>query len=320
MAKRLTDKIFSLLSRRRTIKPKDKEDLIDIIKKEIFRIQGTPNNPNWYADLNHIDTSEITDMSYLFSRKYGLNWFNGDISRWDTSNVKNMTGMFFASHFDGNISRWDVSNVTNMEAMFSGSHFNGNISNWNVGNVTNMSEMFLGSNFNKDISKWNVSNVRDMGWMFARTQFNKDISNWNVSNVENIKYMFKLSDFNKDISNWNIKNLKTATGMFLSSKFNKDIGNWPQNIKDQTALKNISVSDKYPKLPDEIKHPETVANIVSYITNNPNSKKITKQQVKEILKKFFSSNENEKKFFEKIEQNKKETKSKNKKNFSDIDI
>ena len=82
-------------------KPKTKEELIEAIKKEIFEVQGTKDNPNWNADLNCIDTSNITDMSYLFSKnsfyaeEYGLEKFNGNISKWNTNNVKNMYSMFF---------------------------------------------------------------------------------------------------------------------------------------------------------------------------------------------------------------------------------
>ena len=45
--------------------------------------------------------------------------------------------------FNGNISNWDVSNVKNMLSMFSGCiRFNIDISSWNVSNVTNMYGMF----------------------------------------------------------------------------------------------------------------------------------------------------------------------------------
>jgi surface protein len=46
------------------------------------------------------------------------------------------------SQFNGDISKWDVSNVTNMEHMFAGSTFNNDISNWDVSNVEGFNGMF----------------------------------------------------------------------------------------------------------------------------------------------------------------------------------
>ena len=104
--------------------PKTKDELKDIIKQ---RIESEGNE----CDLNDIDTSNITDMSYLFE----FSDFTGDISRWNVSNVTTMEGVFSFSKFDGDISNWDVSNVTNMASMFFDSDFNGDISKWNVSNV-----------------------------------------------------------------------------------------------------------------------------------------------------------------------------------------
>ena len=42
------------------------------------------------CDLNDLDISKVTDMSYLF---FGLD-FEGDISKWDVSHVTNMDSMF----------------------------------------------------------------------------------------------------------------------------------------------------------------------------------------------------------------------------------
>ena len=101
--------------------PNTKKELIDIIEDRISK-----EGPN--CDLNDIDVSKITDMSYLFYTSE----FNGDISKWDTSKVRNMSVMFGWSKFDKDISKWDVSNVDDMEGMFAWSKFNQDISRWSI--------------------------------------------------------------------------------------------------------------------------------------------------------------------------------------------
>ena len=102
--------------------PKDKEELKELIDK---LIDERGNN----ADLNDIDTSDITDMSKIFYKSE----FDGDISNWDVSNVTNMYKMFTSSNFtgkNGDISNWDVSNVENTFAMFSFSPIRQNPPKW----------------------------------------------------------------------------------------------------------------------------------------------------------------------------------------------
>ena len=141
--------------------PKDRDELKSLIEK-LIKERGNE------ADLNDIDISKITDMSWIFSGgATGIaSEFNGDISFWDVSNVTNMHSMFCNSKFNQDISSWDVSNVTNMGQMFCNSKFNQDISAWDVSNVTDMINMFRNSDFNQDISSWDVSNVKDMGSMF----------------------------------------------------------------------------------------------------------------------------------------------------------
>ena len=194
------------------------------------------------ADLNFLDVSNVKDMGYMF---YGTN-FNGDISKWNVSNVTNMEGMFReCKNFNGDISKWNVSNVTNMRSMFyECTNFNGNIYKWNVSNVTNMSYMFSGCrSFNGYISKWNVSNVTNMESMFEEcTNFralrwsNGDISKWNVSNVTNMENMFReCKNFNGDISKWNVSNVTNMRGMFVECRsFNGDISKW--NVSNVTNM------------------------------------------------------------------------------------
>lgn len=139
--------------------PKIKDELREII---FNRMKKEGNK----CDLNDIDVSNITDMSYLFSnldengmhisrniisgrriRKNNISEFNGDISGWDVSNVKDMSFMFcYAESFDGDISEWDVSKVEDMSYMFYyAKSFKGDISKWNVSNVKQMTYMFYGA-------------------------------------------------------------------------------------------------------------------------------------------------------------------------------
>lgn len=67
-------------------------------------------------------------MSYLFKDSP----FNGDISRWDVSNVQIMTGMFGYSAFQGDISQWDTSKVMDLSYMFRGCHYSGDLASWNL--------------------------------------------------------------------------------------------------------------------------------------------------------------------------------------------
>jgi surface protein len=164
-----------------TLFPETKNELKQMIKDEIKK------NRNG-CSLNHIDVSNIEDMSELFLSYPN---FNGDISGWDVSNVTNMSFMFGKSKFNGDISSWDVSNVTDMHGMFYNSKFNGDISSWDVSNVEYMHAMFYNSKFNGDISSWDVSNVEYMNGMFTYSTFNGDISGWDVSNVRDMGDMFE---------------------------------------------------------------------------------------------------------------------------------
>ena len=99
--------------------PKTKEELISNIK-ELFDKGET--------DLNCIDTSEITDMSYLFKN---IRIFNFDVSNWDVSNVEDMTCMFYnCKKLNFDLSKWDISKVKDMAVMFYNCNNLKNIPDW----------------------------------------------------------------------------------------------------------------------------------------------------------------------------------------------
>ncbi|HPX25811.1 MAG TPA: BspA family leucine-rich repeat surface protein [Treponemataceae bacterium] len=69
-------------------------------------------------DVTKVDTSEITNMSLLFSNN---TTFNQDISDWNVSNVTDMSWMFYgAADFNQDISSWkDLVNEDIFHNLFS---------------------------------------------------------------------------------------------------------------------------------------------------------------------------------------------------------
>ena len=123
-----------------------------------------------YGSMPDWDTSQITNMTGCQSRLHfpdmssfrciGQNRFgsifNGNISGWNTSGVRDMSYMFYeAVAFNQNIQRWDTSQLLDMSYMFSSvwniaPSFNQPIGDWNTSRVTNMAGMFYAaSSFNQ---------------------------------------------------------------------------------------------------------------------------------------------------------------------------
>ena len=130
----------------------------------------------WFYDYNylasieglqHLNTSNVTDLGYMFYYCSGLTSL--DLSHFDTSNVTSMLVMFggCSALTSLDVSGWDTSNVTNMKSMFVNcSRLTSlDVSKFDTFNVRDMSYMFYGcsSLTSIDVSHFDTSNVTDMG-------------------------------------------------------------------------------------------------------------------------------------------------------------
>ena len=187
----------------------------------------TNSNPYNGIDVTSWDTSNVTNMQFMF---YQNSAFNQDISNWDTSNVLTMFLMFgYNTVFNNNLDGWVIApNASNM--FNSNSVFNQDIGNWDTSNVTDMSSMFINNSvFNQDIGDWNTSSVTNMNYMFyGNSTFNQNIGNWDTSSVTEMSSMFRNnSAFNQDIGDWNTSSVTNMNYMFWNnSAFNQDLSMW----------------------------------------------------------------------------------------------
>jgi len=151
------------------ISVKTKKELITLIEN------GT--------DLSTVDTSKITDMSFLFAEREAPVGIEG----WDTSNVTDMSLMFFNSKFNSDISQWNTSKVKEFKYMFQNSAFNQDISFWDMSSAFNIKYMFYNSKFNKNLNNWNVKNVMIASGAFYNSDYSYTINKWNLPPLCNVQ-------------------------------------------------------------------------------------------------------------------------------------
>ncbi len=230
-----------------------KENYGDISSK------GEYSTPGWYNEevTNVIIYNKIMPKSTSY-------WFDNmdkittiDLSNLDTSNVTDMSSMFSncSSLGELNLSNFKTDNVINMRYMFGGCSSLGelNLSNFKTDRVTDMSMMFRGcSSLSKiNLSSFNTKNVIDMSQMFydcisLDTSNNLGITNWDVSNVKTFKSMFSKEKGSPtwnvlDISNWNISDDANIESMFHRLYGDSELTVY---VKD-TAIKNRFENDIY---------------------------------------------------------------------------
>lgn len=130
----LSDFLLSEAVSGHTKKKERKRPTITVYSKEelMQAIRETIDSDGFGCDLNHIDVSELSDLSDVF---YYFRDFDGDISGWDPWKCINMRNMFYGSSYtgqNGDISNWDVQNLVYAGRMFYSSKYDGDISKWDL--------------------------------------------------------------------------------------------------------------------------------------------------------------------------------------------
>jgi len=176
-------------------------------------------------DITKWDTSNVKDFSFLFQYQ---STFNQAIGNWDTSSATTLRYMFYRASAFNQPLNFNTSKVTDMSSMFNRAYAFNQPLNFDMSKVTNISYMFArNSSFNQDISSWDISNVTTLRAIFYyATSFNQDISSWNTSNVTNMSYlMYRNTAFNKNISNWDTSKVTDST------YFDYGADSWPDSYK-----------------------------------------------------------------------------------------
>ncbi|AUJ87417.1 BspA family leucine-rich repeat surface protein [Enterococcus sp. CR-Ec1] len=127
-----------------------------------------------------LDTSSVTNMSYMFSDASSLTTV--DVSSWNTSSVTNMSYMFSdaSSLTTVDVSSWNTSSVTSMLGMFSNASSLTSLDagNWNTDKANSMRAMFSNASslITLDLSNWNTNFSGNRGQMFAGTSSLRSIT------------------------------------------------------------------------------------------------------------------------------------------------
>ena len=177
-------------------------------------------------DLSFFDTSNVTNMSFMFKDLSKLTSL--DVSNFDTSKVTNMNCLFsgVSSITSLDVSNFDTSKVTYMNGTFANlkSLNDLDLSNFDTSNVTDMGSMFENTIVldGIDLSSFDTSNVKNMHNMFYNTKTPKlDLKHFDVSKVNDFGSIFTLTDVDEiDISGW-VFNVSSLSSIFYKSKVTK---------------------------------------------------------------------------------------------------
>lgn len=223
-----------------------------------FGHSNPSDNIQSVSGLENIDTSEVTDMSFMFGSYWNesspgqLTYITDnrlDLRSWDTSKVTNMDNMFSGCKSETIlVSGWDTSKVTNMGNMFlrCTNLTSLDLSSFDFSNVTVFTGYSGISKSYEDSDLWrgmfcycnrlttirfpydsSTSKVTDMSCMFNinSSLTTIDLSCFDTSSVTDMYRMFKQCSKleSLDLSSFDLSNVENTEDMFYSDSLLKTI-------------------------------------------------------------------------------------------------
>ncbi len=205
-------------------------DYRQFVKSVKITATGVKSTKSWFGymsnlvscDLSAFDTSQVTDMSQMFFGCSSLTKL--DVTGFNTSNVTDMSNLFaYCDELESlDVSGFDTSKVTKMRSLFSNCEKLEyiDVSGFDTSKVTLMDDMFADCHALKyvDVSGFDTSNVTDMSYLFCGCSSLEelDLSHFKTSNVEEMDYMFYscLSLKSLDVSGFDTGKVTDMDSMF----------------------------------------------------------------------------------------------------------
>ena len=167
-------------------------------------------------DLSQFDTSNMTDLGYMFESSFTKEVNFGNM---DTSKVVVFSRMFQNSYIEKlDLSNFDTSKAHQMDYMFHNSKATEiDVSSFNTSTVMYMNNMFSYTKAKTlDVSGFDTTNVNNMSSMFEGSVAEElDLSNFKTGKTVYMMSMFRNASAKKiNLTNWDTRNVIKMESMF----------------------------------------------------------------------------------------------------------
>lgn len=143
--------------------------------------------------VDDLDTSSVTNMSYMFG-PYGteISYTEGGLiaaPRMDTSNVVDMTKMFFGQGKIESTPNYDTRKVTSMACLFQGCSHLITAPSIDTSSATSMERMFYNCEWLQSVPVYDTRNVQNMNYLFYKCTQLQTLPLLDMTSVIRMNYM-----------------------------------------------------------------------------------------------------------------------------------